>query len=196
MIGWVYAFHPDLFKPHLFKKEALHDLQWLLGVAGITFLPIGYIISIIEQSVYLNWRRRLWGCPRIRRWLGFHGAALDNAVPTNQERDEPIIEARTLLLTASRNGPLSVDTHLYIRNWIARRADVCAINLSLIVATFLAGIVALVLYLKLLGDDTSWGAVGILAIISVFVILVTLCSYSTLRRQLIEVVAGIYRTYR
>src|SRR3990167_7789047 len=145
MAGWIYVFCPNLLKHH-----AWPDPQWLLGLA-ITFLPIGYVISIFSQFVYLKWRRWFACYPRLRICLGFHGAAHDKLrVPgsklTQDEKNEEILEARTLILTASRNGVLTVEAHRYIRDWIARRMDVVAIDQSIFWATIFANIIAFIVF--------------------------------------------------
>ena len=45
MAGWLYAFYPNLFEHHTRLEP-----QWLLALAAITFLPIGYVISIFMIS--------------------------------------------------------------------------------------------------------------------------------------------------
>ncbi len=216
MTAWVFAFHPNLI-----KQLASPDPQWL-GLAVITFLPIGYIISIASQVIYLNWRRCFPGS-LLQGWLGFHSAAMDRlnildstltqnerdkVINERNERDEVIIEARTLLLSASKHGPLNVEAHKYTRNWIARRMDVVAIDQSLIIATFVAPffavIIAVIIYALRLGRPSHFvvvfpliiSGIAILGFISFIVILVLILSILTLRRQVIEVISGIYRTYR
>ncbi len=112
-------------------------------------------------------------------FLGFRGDQ-----PTQYEA---IIEARTLLITAVTER-IPVSTHQYIRNWIARRADVMAINQSIFWATVFAGIIALTL-----PGDPSSHAIIILSSISIIVIIVMIGSIMVLRRQVIEVIARIYR---
>lgn len=189
MAGVLYAFYPNLFK----ELGNGSDYKWLLALAAITFLPIGYIISILGQAVYLNWRRWFWKCRWLRGWLGFHGAAMDSLKKDeskDESKHEAIVEARTLLLTASRKGYLSVHTHRYIRDWIARRMDVVAINQSVIWATVLAIIVARVF----LGVPCRMAIEPLIVLI--FIIVVMVWSIIVLRRQVIEVIAGIYQTYR
>lgn len=188
MAGWVYALYPSIWNPHTSR-----DLQSLVALAAVIFLPIGYVISILSQTVYLNWRRCFAGCPPLRGWLGFHGAALDTISISGAPLDEAVIEARTLLLTASRKGPLTIDTHLYMRNWIARRMDVVAINHSIIWATVFAGIIALVAHILQPGSPSDIAV--IVFIISAAVVKVMILSIGIMRNQVIEVIAGIYRTY-
>ena len=192
-------------QPYVSQGRQLCRSGWLPSLAAITFLPIGYVISIFSQVIYLKWREWFERWRNLRRWLSFHGAVLDSLIPNNPDwtRDEtvrhwaipePIIESRTLLLTASRNGQLSVNTHRYIRGWIARRMDVVAIDISVISATFLVIIFAFV-FLGVPRITNTVIAITSL-IITVLVIIALVWNIIVLRRQVIEVIAGIYRTYR
>ena len=113
---------------------------------------------------------------------------------SREERDEAVIEARTLLLSATIRGPLNIEAHSYIRNWIARRMDVVALSLSLVMATLFLGMIALVISVIRPGQlDTT--STTVLSVISATVIITMVLSIWVLRRQVIEVIAGIYRTY-
>jgi multisubunit Na+/H+ antiporter MnhF subunit len=194
--GWVYAFCPQII-----CWEDLDTLFGLIAALIAISLPIGYVISIWGQFVYLNWRRCLYGCGRcLRGWLGFHGAAIDRVgipSPDFPIYDEADIEARTLLLSSSW-GPFNVDTHEYMRNWIARRMDVIAINQSLFWATIFAGVIAIIAFVicRLQPGPSCSTAIVILSIVSIAVILTMVLSIWVLRRQVIEVIAGIYQTYQ
>ena len=147
-------------------------------------MPIGYVISIVGTSIYL-------------KWLGVHRAAMEMVrvspirfLDGKLTRDEAIVEANSTLLAALRNGipGISLEGHCYIRDWIRRRMDVVAINFSLIVATLLAGIIALVIWV--------WqhpNGVIIPLIISILVILAMICNMRKWHRGVVEVIAGIYR---
>jgi hypothetical protein len=117
---------------------------------------------------------------------------------SQDEKDEAIIEARTLLLTASRNGPLTVVTHSYMRNWIARRMDVVAIDESLLLATLCAPFIAWVIgWVICRHQPGPFSPIDVALIsISTAVILTMLLSICVLRRQVVKVIEGIYRTYR
>lgn len=179
LAGWAYTSYPqtNILQP-----------AWIAALIAMS-LPIGYMISIFSQVMYLNWRRCCFRIPRLRQWLGFHGAAMDR-LGLQEIRDEAIIEARTLLLTASSNGALSVETQRYMRDWISRRMDVVAINQSIIWATFLAVIIAFIFWRA----SPCYNLFSTPSLISVIVILAMFFSILVLRRQVIEVIAGIYRT--
>jgi len=188
MVGWGYAFCPNLF------TKSDNGWEWLFAIAAIVFLPVGYIISIFGQAVYLKWRCCFARCPKLRVLLGFHGAAMDRLSIVPPIPDEAIIEARTLLLSVSRRDLLDVNTHEYMRNWIARRMDVVAIDQSIFWASVLAGFIASLLCLLRPGEPSPAPTI-ILSIISFLAILVTICSFIVLRRQVIAVIEGIYVTY-
>jgi len=136
LAGWLYAFYPQII--------CSNTLPGLIAALIAISLPIGYILSIIGQTLYLK-----------LKWLGVHGAATDRV---NKEtgrlncddstRDEAVIEARTLLLTT--RGPFldPIKTHKYMRDWIARRMDVIAINQSLIVATVFSWFITIVIWIS------------------------------------------------
>ncbi|MBI4186703.1 MAG: hypothetical protein HY530_04250 [Chloroflexi bacterium] len=192
MAGWTYAFSPH--------TNNILDNPGLIAAFIAVSLPIGYIISIVSQAVYLSWRRCLWNCRHLRGWLGYHGAAMDMAGITSigfpgamppDNRDERLNEANTLLLTALSKRT-SVRTQEYVRNWIARRQDVCAMNQSVILATLLAPILAFVIC-KLQPGSPRADVVIFLSSVSAAVILAMIFGIQVLRKQVIEVIAGIYR---
>lgn len=187
---WAYLSYPQIMQ--------CYNPSVLVALIVIGFLPIGYIISVVEQLIYLSWRRYLTRWRNLRGWLGVHGAAMDRLKVAflgfrgdEPIQDEAIIEARTLLLTALADG-IPVSTHRYVRDWIARRADVSAINLSLIVANVFAIFVAL----TALCISGKWLPPVILLAFCILVISVMVCSIRVLRRQIVEVISGIYRRYR
>ncbi|GEM_PF-2534091 len=195
-VGWIYVFYRALF-----ERFSEVDTTLLVGLAGIVFLPIGYMISTFSQWVYLNWRTWFADIPWLRRCLGFHGAAFDRVRDPKKplsrcERDEAIIEARTIFLTASANGKLTVDSHNYIRDRIARRMDVVAMNSSIILATIFAPFLLFIIslfgfqyFLPRNGPAIYWWlAVSFLII----VVAVMIWSIMTLRKQVIEIIALIY----
>ncbi len=169
MVSWVYS-----SCPHLLENQAFPSPQWLLALAAIAFLPIGYVISILAQLLYLN-----LPC------LGVHRRAAKKAKVFPGFNYEPSLEAQTLLLSALTEG-ITVSTHQYIRNWIARRMDVSAISLSLITANFIAIVIACFTELEFHPP-----AIVFLSLVT----LVMFCSIVVLRRQIIEVIAGVYQRY-
>lgn len=77
--------------------------------------------------------------------------------------------------------------------------DVVAINQSLILATFLASVLAgIIAFCAERSNQEASSAIVIIGLgaVSIAVILVMLFNIGVLRRQIIEVIAGIYRTYR
>lgn len=189
MVAWVSVFYPSI-------TQSL-TTEVLAALILVGFLPIGYILSVMAQWVYL-------------KWFGLHRQALRQALDRDQTasirfrneneaeapRDEAIIEARTLLLTVLGSvfagKVISVHNHQYIRNWIARRMDILALNHSVILASLFGFLIALVILLR------DWELCAFLALF-IFIILVTLAmvvSILTIRRQITQAIAGIYLVYK
>ena len=103
-------------------------------------------------------------------------------------QDEATIEARTHLMAfrAALREKGSVDAHQFMRDWISRRMDVVAIDQSLILATILAGIMALGFFRPFPSSVRLNVALGA----STLLIMVMVCSIRVLRRQVVEVIRG------
>jgi len=158
----------------------------LVALAALIFIPVGYIISILAQWVYLK-------C----KCLGVHRAAVRRAdVRFPNHRDcEPWLEAHTLLLTTLLDR-IPLHHSSFIRDWVARRTDVMAINGSLIMATFLAPVVLAIGLCPELSLRCTIGVVIGPILVSLAVLAVTCLSYLVLREQVIEVITGVYRRFR
>ncbi|MBI4267762.1 MAG: hypothetical protein HY662_03150 [Chloroflexi bacterium] len=189
MVGWSFVFY----------QEDLRHMQSLATVLtaliAVSFLPIGYVLSVTSQWAYL-------------RWFGLHRQALRQALggdnfirfrnesEANAPRDEATVEARTLLLTVlgsiSAGNVISMESHQYIRNWIARRMDVQAINQSLILANVLGFILALIVVLF---NCKPWAFLALFGFVTL-VTLIMFLSILALRRQVVQTIAGLYQVYR
>jgi hypothetical protein len=214
--AWVYSTYTCLL-----EQSQSFELGGLISVG--TFLPIGYLLSILTQAIYLNWRRCIhrlsnircikWffekSCFRwlltklivsrnIRNYLGFHTLALANIRKDLNEskyaNDESLLESLALL-RSTINPPLDVENQVYVRNWISRRMDVIAINQSICLATILSAIIGTILFFQKSGQHSK-PALIILVIVSVFVFLVTVFSSQTLKRQVVAVIEGMFRKYK
>ena len=192
--GWIWAISPQV--------ESLDSQPGLWALLVAISLPLGYVISILGQWCYLQWAWPRIGLHReamIREYRVERRLIAKSGENAEASDDEAIIEARTLLLT-SRPSTLerdhSVDVQSFIRNWIARRMDVIAINQSIIVATIIALIVAIVVIwiTPKLEFAWSWGELA-LGFTCVIVLWIMCVSRRTLGRQVVEVIAGVYREY-
>lgn len=175
------------------------DARAVVGLGVILFLPVGYIISIASQALYLYgvWERlrvvqRVHSAAMKRIGIVFPGF-LDN-LGDRQGPKEEIVEARTLLLTALDTRTIPFESNRFIRDWIARRIDVIAINSSIIMASMLAIVIFLILYI-LFRATFQWEWLGAFASIMVAAVLATLLANRVLQRQIVDVIAGLYRRH-
>ena len=177
-VAWIYALSG-------MELEKIEELQFniLISLAVITFIPIGYIISILQQVLYY-----------IIPFLGMHRAAKKKSSLNlaGDPKFEPIVEAYSVLLVVDKR--ISLDMHQYFRDWIRRRMDVVAINFSLFIATLLAFIIPFLItryYLKsnILYNNT----VEILLLVSVVVIIITILSMVVLHLQIRTLITEIYK---
>jgi len=183
---WIFAMCPDL---PLVAQAHNFDLQWIAAFAAIIFLPIGYVISVFGQTLYLNGKFFGWrGCHT--KALKRTGGNISLSLSTNNEA----INEAMALLRSTILPPFNIETQQYVRDWIARRMDVLAIDQSLFIATILAAVVGACMFL--FGSRQNSGlALIVLGIVSVIVLLITSWSICTLRRQVIIVIKDIFRKY-
>jgi hypothetical protein len=161
------------------------DPRMLIALAAIIFIPIGYIISILQQWLYLQFK-----C------LGIHRKAkIEAGIDfSGQPDDEATIEARSLLLILSKRIPL--DHNRFIQDWIRRRMDVIAINFSLIVATIFSGIIFLIPRIFQWNPRFSILRIACPIAISVFVVVAAYLNIRQLKKQITEVITRIYEEYK
>lgn len=167
------------------------------AIAAASFLPIGYLISILQQIIYL-WLKR--------PWLGITGRAIKeaNVFQETNER-EYLLEAEACLLVMSdkvrvnkdevKDSKPDVDKQRFLQDWIRNRNNVMAINGSLMVASVLVILTAvLVPHFCLKWEmqaELRWLAFAI--VVTVLVLVISGWSWVILRREVIRVEAGIYK---
>lgn len=195
LVLWTVAFY---HRPISSLNIGDRTVQAVLGVVAISFLPVGYLISILQQIIYLRSQRLGITTRAIRRANVFR----DDSIRRNHQY---WLEAEACLVEVGQwrrgenNGAqprqnFNVEMSKFFQDWSRSRNNVMAINGSLILATFLApAIVALVL--KIFGlslqFDFNWCILGFL--ISLGIILVSVFSWSILSHEVVRVEAGIYR---
>lgn len=179
-IAWVYTIYGKI--PTLDCK--VHG-EILIGVMAIIFIPIGYIISITQQMLYL-------ACP----FLGIHSSAMNRKNRNKIYKKckccvEPKLEALSLIKTVqSENSMVAAD---HVRNWINKRMDIVAINSSLIVATIVSIAIAYIFQKIFCGKsyqttDMEW---KFIPSITFLVLTVLILSIILLRNQIIIVIAEL-----
>lgn len=186
---WAYAFY---------DKMSFEQIKIFFAIATITFLPTGYIISVLSQWIYLS----IKSC-------GIHKKALNKAkkkfrfnfsyfdLPGNP-KDEAMIEAYSTILVTFKGKELGLNFKEEDWTWIKKRMDILAINLSLIVATILAFLSALVFwsfhYLPRQTRLFNWKMI-IPIVISIFISIVMYCSRKKISKQIIPVITEIYKFF-
>jgi len=170
----------------------------IAGVAGATFLPIGYLISILQQIIYL-WSQK--------PWLGMTGRAIrESALFENTNEREYLLEAEACLFVMSKkhnvtaaNKPVEhkpdVESQKFFQDWIRNRNNVMAINLSIIITTILVIVIVFLVpkyCLKWqLQIETRW--IIFVIVVSIFVVITSFCSWYILREEVVRVEAVIYK---
>lgn len=168
------------------------------AIAVASFLPIGYISSIVQQIIYLRLRK-------IRIGITWRAMKKANVFLDTNER-EYLLEAEACLVVMSEkvkkenqqeveNNKPDVDKQRFLQDWIRNRNNVMAINASLIVASILAILTALLVPKFLLiweiQLEMRWFLFASLLTVLSFVIL--LWSWIILSKEVVRVEAGIYK---
>ena len=187
------------------------EMEDFLKFSVFTFLPVGYLLSIVGQLCYF------WS-PR----GGLHGRAarrLQTSVfgysQTNLP-NEPYLEALSclnaafseLIVHASTNAPTETDTgsegdapgnnyldaHKFIQEWIRKRMDVIAINRTILIATLLALLTPVAIKVICgLPFQPSCPLIGSLLLLSIAIIGIALGSMRTLEEQVVVVIAEAWQ---
>lgn len=177
---WIWVWYPNIMENR--------DAQLLVAGAAIGFLPVGYIISVLQMLIYHEWgpsqimrdaQQKVIGKKNFHQW----------------PHDEPTREADSLLLFVfPKNTWDELGAQRFTREWIARRTDVMAMNYSIVVATILASLLSFVMGLHS-GRLTFAGDIQplVVFVISVLVGLVMWWSRGKLAGEVITVVAALYQ---
>ena len=177
----------------------------ILAIAGAFFLPVGYILSLTQQLLYLWLRRPALGITaramteskvfdpestRNRRqyWLETQACLLEiemsisNTSNGTQSSGQP------------RSGIITLEASRFLQDWIRSRNDVMAIDASMIVGTVLASPSVLVMKGPL---DVDWnihmGWLVFSVCLSLSLLIVLCYSWFTMSKEGVQVEAGIYR---
>jgi hypothetical protein len=189
LILWIGAFyHSEIDK--VLHSTQVYDVKVVGGIIVGSFLPIGYLISILGQLIYL-------ACP----CFGIHGVHMrarrlagvkfgDN--DTWWRRWEAKVEALTFLnVVAARQNRLELEQSRFIQEWNRHRVNVLAINWSLMLATVLSPL-SVCIFIKVfdLTPQVNWNWFWFATIVSGFIFVVSLVSWLVLHYQVTKVIAG------
>lgn len=171
-----------------------HDL--LGPFCLLTFLPIGYLFSILQQYIYYS-----------NNFFGIHRkAAIKSKVKfqlfESYNNDESSTEVCAILYLTGVVGPLK-DKKEFIQNmivrqeWCRRRMDVMSINLSLFLSSLLS--LGLLLLLIILSKIFYWSTqihplnLIVFIVIVVAIMLLLILSYRKLEKQVIDVISTSFQ---
>jgi hypothetical protein len=158
----------------------------IVALAVITFLPLGYIISIFQQWFY--YRFAPLGMHKIAKSL----ALFDLPVFFDSSDEEPDIEADSI-------NPMWDDDQVtlykrkFFNEWFRRRMDVVAINFSLYTGTLLSPIIAITITITYLEWEHQLNQVYCVAAISLLLLMIIIGSMKVLRGQIIRVLVHVYQ---
>lgn len=169
-----------------------------LAAFAVSFLPIGYIISIIGQWVYLHFK-----CCGLHRKAAEHcgitsiaGKCLDSTTESELEVLSCLnaIDAENVLNGAD-DYKVFLDKQRFIQEWIRKRMDVLMINHSLQIATVLVFFMTLLLGPALwrFGWQPNYYLIPLLIVILGGVITITCFTNSILKGQIVRIISGCWR---
>ena len=126
--GWLTAFSHNLFTPD--------KAQIVIAIGAGISLPIGYLLSIFSQYMYYSLPEKF----QPKKWQ-VHKTVCGKIHP---DYDEKRLESN-FVITQRLNKNVLLENNKWLQDYVRKRWDVFAINSSLIVATFLAWIPAILL---------------------------------------------------
>ena len=185
LILWLTAFHACEIKGGNVKMGncTVVDVKIIGAIIAASFLPVGYLISILGQSLYLL-------SP-----FGVHLRATRKADIRFGDNDacrglwgrwEPRIEALSCFAAASHPGCATIDESRYLQGWVRNRTNVLAIDFSLMLSTVLSPFTAYAI-VKVFGLDThpnwNWNWLWFAFLLSVFIFVVSLGNWLILCHQ-------------
>jgi len=159
----------------------------LVGITAISFIPIGYCLSVLAQYLYLK-------IPK----LGIVGTAIkESEVFTEKSKNnlkkEHLKEVHSLLYVIE-NGKNKIGQQNILQQWVANRNDILTINSSLFLTTITVPFLAYFGPKILLGWNAQSNTKGVLFLgsIGVALCLLFIFSYIKLRQQNVETIKGWY----
>jgi hypothetical protein len=194
--GIIILWLPGFYNCHFYNILTGDFGKTIGAIAVASFLPIGYLISVLQQSIYL-WCKK--------PWFGITGRAIRKAGVFREANErEYLLEAEACLVVmtenvsgrASDNAKPNVDKQRFVQDWNRNRNNVMAINASLIIATPIAFLIAVFLPCLCLKwkmqFDMRWFIFA--AFVTIIVVPMLGFTWYMLSEEVVRVEAGIYKT--
>ncbi len=183
VIGWIWAISPCLLTQ---TENSFRDIG---VIAGVSFIPAGYILSAFQQCLYL--------------WLPCLGMSRSALRKANKQfspavEDEPVIEAHTVILTTKTDKLEDIEKlkrYEWLREWVRKRMDFISIDFSLIIATPLALIAAFAYCLLISTVQIEFMRFLLVGITSTVICLIIWWNNKLLRKQVIIVIKDCYERF-
>ncbi len=165
------------------------NLKIMIGIAVVSFLPIGYFISVLGQLIY-HWIPRMGVDTKARIIAG-----VTTQCPSNLEWKQEIVtisQIITRIANKNKNTKTEVDVMRFILEWLNRRMDMIVINTLLFLANVLAPL-SVLLFLRILKLDYQFNKEWFLVAFSIFLIVfvVSWSGWYSLREQLARIEAKV-----
>ena len=153
----------------------------IIGIIGVAFLPIGYILSVVSQQFYYMG----WGGRQIHiESLKYFSEGLKNKMGISCNDSESIVESKMSAFIRLYIGKERLPD---IRQFTTKRFDVRAINLSIIIVTLATLILNLIIsFISNISCLAGFSNEYIFIIISLAVLCLLIKSNNLMDEQLIE----------
>jgi hypothetical protein len=197
---WTLALYPCVVRQVLTTKWEGDAI--IVAIAGSSFLPIGYLLYVAQQLVYLLWK--WWPHPGITmRALKAHEVLdVEGTEGKYQFQLEPeacLLEVQAALPggktrpdSCTGTGRLTIEAARFLSDWIRSRNDVMAIDASMMIASVTAPFVVLIVLMPVgLQVDRCWLLFAIILWIVIFAVLLT--SWWIMSLEVVRVERGIYK---
>ena len=188
---WFFCLFPEA--RDLFNNQNEVWPKYIVGFCGLSFLPIGYLITIFSQAWYysINSRSRI-------HCLHWRNLPDDKKKKIREKEEdfgnlpqdnEPRMEAILTYYDRTKIDSLDLDTNKFLSEFSTKRYDVIAINNGFIWATCLSFICALCLGAISLDMSIKWNrfSVWFAIILALLIIAVLFTSGRILQSQIIEI---------
>jgi len=190
LILWIGAFHNCVI-PDAICSTDIEKAKIIAGIAAGTFLPIGYLLSVIGQLIYHLCPN--FGIDTKARRTKATETIEDSSISNLEWKQEMCSVCKTIsYLQKSKkqngNNRLELDDIKFVLEWMSKRMDMIVINLILILAVLVAFLLPVILgLLGFLPWNLNWEWIGLAFLISAFVAFLCACSHNILRKQLVKI---------
>lgn len=187
LVAWLYAFFTGC--PLRAEPKELVQLGLFL------FLPVGYIISVLGQLCYLKAKGGGLHTEAARRTeVVFVKKVCKNLCSESELEAYSTLNAAINNSDNGKNKNISLNSQIFIQEWIRKRMDVVTINRTIEIATVLAFYAAVIVGLLSGGFNVQVSVqhIVLLVIVSAIILLIMRRGRRTLEEQIAIVISGAW----